>query len=291
MTQNFIACINGRFVAEGQATVALADRGFRFGDGTFETIRLQAGVPYQWAQHMARLQAGLAEIHIAMPEVDWLDAAHRLVKENSASDGFIRVSVSRGVGSRGYLPVDGMMPTWAMEYITAPPAPLSPYRLWLSEIVKIPTQCLPANYKLANGLNSTLAALDAQKNDCDDALQLTLNGDICETSSANIFWVKDNNVFTPGLATNCLRGTTREAVLRLLPSVREVEAPLGALKSAEAVFITNARLGVHPAATLAQVGWNFNAGHPLIAELQRLLAADRDRDRADFLARFPAWRA
>ena len=291
MKQNFIACINGQFVADGQASVALADRGFRLGDGAFETIRLEARVPYQWARHTARLREGLAAIHIAMPEVNWLGAAHRLVKENAASDGFIRVSVSRGVGSRGYLPLDSIAPTWAMEYIEASPAPSLPYRLWLSEVAKIPSQCLPANYKLANGLNSTLAALDALKNGCDDALQLTLDGNICETASANVFWVKGNDVFTPSLATNCLRGTTRDAVLRLLPSVHEVEEPLSALEYADAVFITNARLGVQPVATLAPMSWSFNAKHPLIADLQQRLATDRDADRAEFLATFPAWRA
>ena len=292
MTQNFITCLNGQFIRDDQAMIALADRGFRFGDGAFETIRLHRGVPYQWALHIARLRAGLAALQIPIPEIEWLTVAREVIQRNRAGDGFLRISVSRGVGSRGYLPLAGIAPTWAIEYLPPSDMPVTPHRLWLSPVAKIPPQCLPANHKLAQGINSTLAALDAQQHSCDDALQLTLDGCISETSAANIFWVKNDELFTPSLSTNCLRGTTRDAVLRLAHTpVHEVQATLPVLEMADAVFITNARLGVHAVASLAPMGWNFNPNHPLIHALQQRLADDRDAEHVAFLAQFSKWAA
>ena len=292
MTQNFITCLNGQFTRDDQAMIALADRGFRFGDGAFETIRLHRGVPYQWALHIARLRAGLAALQIPIREIEWGTFARQVIQRNRAGDGFLRISVSRGVGSRGYLPLPNIAPTWAVEYLPPSATATQPYRLWLSDIAKIPPQCLPANHKLAQGINSTLAALDAQTHICDDALQLTLDGCISETSAANIFWVKNDELFTPSLATNCLRGTTRDAMLRLSPApVHGVQATLPALEMAESVFITNARLGVHAVASLAPMGWNFATNHPLIINLQQRLLDDYDADCAAFLAQFPKWSA
>jgi branched-chain amino acid aminotransferase len=56
MQSNSITCVNGRFVAADEAVLPIADRGFRFGDGVFETIRLVSGVPYQWELHIGRAQ-------------------------------------------------------------------------------------------------------------------------------------------------------------------------------------------------------------------------------------------
>ena len=85
MSEKSITCINGQFMPAGQATINVADRGFRFGDGVFETIRLVEGVPYQWEAHLARLNAGLAALRITPPNADWQAAAHQLIQKNQCS--------------------------------------------------------------------------------------------------------------------------------------------------------------------------------------------------------------
>jgi branched-subunit amino acid aminotransferase/4-amino-4-deoxychorismate lyase len=131
---------------------------------------------------------------------------------------------------------------------------------------------------LAQGIGSTLALLDARDHSCDEALMLSSDGLLCETASANLFWVFGDALFTPALSTGCLAGTTRAAILRLSPvTCHEVSTELATIHFAEAVFISNARLGIWPIAAIAPNGWAYDTQHPLIRDLAACLDADRAR--------------
>jgi branched-subunit amino acid aminotransferase/4-amino-4-deoxychorismate lyase len=287
MTEPTITCINGRFTRAHHAAVPVADRGFRFGDGVFETIRVEGATPYQWELHLARLEQGMAALGITAPPIDWADFARKTIRKNGAIDGYLRIAVSRGVGSRGYLPFPpGMPATFVIEYLPPLPPVERPYELWLSSWAKVPPQCLPGKFKLAQGVGSTLALQEAHANDCDEALQLTIDGFVSETASANIFWINEGTLYTPSLDTGCLSGTTRDAILRLspLPS-KTVTAGLSALEKAEAVFITNTRLGLHPISAIQPMGWKFNPTHLTMRQLHQALTADR----ASYRKQHPIW--
>ena len=276
MNASSIACLNGEFLPAAEARIPVTDRGFRFGDGVFETIRLENGTPYQWQLHLSRLNAGLAALRIAPPSVDWRMIANEIITRSHALDGFLRLTITRGSGSQGYLPDTSITPTWLMEYLPSNPLPKKPCKLWVSVIQRAPLSALPTNHKLAHGIGSTLALLDARDNGCDEALMLSSAGKLCETASANLFWIRDGVLYTPALATGCLAGTTRDAVLRLAPiSTQEVVAEVDALATAEAVFLTNTRLGIWPVAQLVPEGWGYDADHSCIAELTLRLANDR----------------
>lgn len=280
MDEKLFTCLNGRFVLAHRAAVSVSDRGFRFGDGVFETIRTERGVPYQWQAHMQRLAQGLSSLAITPPVEDFSPFAKALLKKNNARDGFIRLAVSRGVGSRGYAPYPPGMPAhWVMEWIPGIHSPTAPCRLWLSAVPRIPPACLPTAAKLAQGLNSTLATMEAQRAGCDEALQLSIDGLLSEAASANLFWLKGNILHTPVVETGCLVGTTREALLRLshVP-VRLVSEGLSSLQSADAVFLTNSRVGVWPVASLQPMGWAFNTTHPMHRQLLSALVEDRKRN-------------
>jgi branched-subunit amino acid aminotransferase/4-amino-4-deoxychorismate lyase len=277
MQQKPYSILAGKLVLAERAAIPVADRGFRFGDGLFETILIKDGVPYQWALHMDRLAGGLAALRIAAPVEDWVLHARKLLKRNGVKNGFLRIAVSRGVGSRGYAPhPPGMPATWVIETLPPSPAPEKPCQLFLSRLARIPRQCLPVNFKLAQGLNNTLALLEAQDHRCDEALQLTTDGFLCEAASANIFWIRDDVLYTPALDTGCLNGTTREAILRLSPvEIKTVKQGVGALEHAEAIFLSNCRTGIWPVAELAPMGKTFNVKHRLMRQLAGLLRADR----------------
>lgn len=273
-------CLNGKFVPAAEAMLPVADRGFRFGDGVFETIRLTAGVPYQWAWHMARLRASLEALRIPSPVENWVPFAHELLALNAAREGFIRLAISRGVGSQGYAPsVPAPSPNWVMEYLEPTPSPAAPASLWPSRYARMPLACLPTNQKLAQGLGSTLALLEAQEHECSEALQLTPDGMLCEAASANVFWVHHHALYTPALDTGCLNGSTRAALLRLSPvPIAQVQQPFATLASADAVFLTNCRVGIWPVARIATLDAMFDVQHPHILALQTALMQDRARD-------------
>lgn len=273
-------CLNGRFVLAHRAAVSVDDRGFRFGDGLFETIRIERGTPVYWEAHMQRLALGLRAVGIDLPLSPLQPFARKLLLKNEAQEGFLRLAISRGVGSRGYLPhPPGMPPHWVMEWLPRPHADAPAASLWLSSYAKIPPQCLPTAFKLAQGMGSSLAIMQARDHGADDALQLTPAGEIAEAASANIFWLREGTLFTPGLETGCLGGTTREAILRLSPyPTRLVREGLSSLEAAEAVFLTNARVGVQPVKSLQPAGWSFNATHFIHRQMLALLATDRLKD-------------
>ncbi len=271
-----ITCLNGVFMPAANAVLPVADRGFRFGDGVFETIRIVRGTPYQWEIHTARLMAGLATLRITGPEVDFVAMAKQTLLRNHATDGFLRISVSRGVGSAGYMPQPtDIRPNWVMEYLPPRPAPAAPYRLWLSSYTRPHPSSMPSNHKLAQGVSSTLALLEAAENGCEDALQRTADGVVSCAASANFFWIKGRMIFTPSLSTGCLSGTMRAAVMRCSGgAIHECEADISTLETADAAFISNARLGVWPISAIEPLGISFNPQHPVFEQLQRDINSD-----------------
>lgn len=279
MHEKTITSLNGTLLPAEDALLPVRDRGFRFGDGVFETIRLSHGVPYQWALHLARLQAGLQALRITPPAVDWRVAVRAVIHANGAREGFLRLAVSRGMGSQGYLPEAGITAHWVIEYLPPVAPPSQPLTLWHSSITRPPCSALPVNHKIAHGIGSTLALMEARDHGCDEAILLTPEGWIAEAASANIFWVAGEALFTPALRTGCLAGTTRAAIMRLSPvAVEEVEAAPTALHGAEAIFLSNARLGVwHARLSTPHAPC---APHPLVKAIATRVTADYAQDAA-----------
>ncbi len=166
---------------------------------------------------------------------------------------------SRGNGGRGYLPSADATPTCIVE--TLPPAdiPSEPVSLLASTYAKIPASAIPV-YKHCNGLNHTLARMEAAKYECFDALMLGETGYVCETTSANIFWVKNKTLFTPGLECGPMSGSIRAALLEISPyPVKEVRASVATLADADAVFLTNVAWKVLPVAELKPLGLRWHS--------------------------------
>jgi branched-chain amino acid aminotransferase len=269
---------NGQFLSAEMPCIHPSDRGFRYGDGVFETVRLKGGKPYQWLFHLERLEAGLKALRITLNTDLLKPTCIELIRRNHAGDGLLRIAVSRGPGGRGYLPGRESEPTLVIETLTAPPRPAAPLTLWLSAYEKISPNALPVQVKLAQGLNSTLARLEAEAKGCDDALLLNAAGEICEMSGANIMWLARGKLFTPALACGVLNGSTRSALIRLSPwPVHEGAYTLDDLKDAEAVIACNVALGAVPIAVLAPQGFTWNSV-ALAQQLQDVLRIDMTHD-------------
>jgi len=271
--------INNHLVPTENALISVEDRGFRYGDGVFETIAVHKGVPYQFDWHMARLIGGLGAIKIAFDVSSIKDLCRQLVAKNGVKSGILRIQVTRGIGSRGYLPDPAHPKADASFVIETSPMPAisrEPVALWQSHYQKISARALPVQYKLCQGLNSTLARLEAAENHCADALLINEHEQLCETSSGNIFWLKNEKLYTPSLDCGVLAGSTRAALLRLSPCpVVETDAGIDALAGAEAVFITNVVWGALAVGALfpQNIKWN-SAG--IAGKFHGLILADRD---------------
>ena len=268
------ASINGAILPVEKALVPISDRGLRFGDGVFETIAVHAGIPYQWKLHQKRLQSGLSALSIAFDTSKLLTDCLALIKKNKLTEGFVRVMVTRGSGSEGYLPAPSAEPRCIIG--TMPRKDVPHYAdLLVCSYTKPPLSSLPCNNKLMQGVNSTLARLEAKSAGCLDALQLDSKGNISECSSANIFWVKNNTLYTPSLATACLDGTTRATVLRLgTLKVKQGAFKPAALKAADCAFITNTNWQILPVRRIVPWNVSFNEKSAALKQLQTAYAKD-----------------
>ena len=249
--------LNQQTLPAAEARLPTADRGFRFGDSLFETIAVHGGKPCQIAWHLDRLARGLAALKIRCDAAPLDNLCRSLIEKNNVKEGLLRIQISRGAGGRGYLPDPNAAPTVLIETAPMPDIPREPVALWLSSYEKISPRALPVNFKLGQG-NSTLARIEAAENHCADALLLNHAGHIAETSSGNIFWVKDSLLYTPKLSCGALDGSIRAALMRLT-QVREVEGTIETLKNAEAVFITNAVWKTLPVGMLRPNGYAWDS--------------------------------
>ena len=278
------AYVKDRFVEAQRAQISIEERGFRFADGVFETVAVYQTVPYQWEFHMQRLADGLAALQISTDLSGLENICAELLERNEVLDGILRIYISRGAGSQGYLPFPlegGDGATLVIESLPGPAEVKDAVSLWGSGYEKISPHALPVHCKTAQGLNSTLARIEAIRHGCFEALQLGAGGHVCEASSANIFWLKDNVLHTPSLAAGCLNGSTRHAVMRLSPyRVKEGVYPLAELERADAVMLTNSAYLALPVASIAPQGWSWESAalatdfkHRILADIQAYIKA------------------
>lgn len=266
MIEPRVMLLNGEFIAEEKAEVSPLNRGLMYGDGCFETFRGYSGKYLGWELHIERLAAGLdyLEMDLPMHSTRLQSYIHQLLCKNELenTDALCRLQCWRK-GGRGYAPTS--RETEWMAQVSPFSLINEPMQLITAQTRCIPSAALQRRYKLSNGLNYVKAAQEASSLQCDDALMLTINDFVSETTSANIFWIDGGKVYTPSSACDLLPGTTRHFVLKLLQKleieIHEGTYPLDDLKSAEAVFCTNSLIEIKQVQALDE--HEFNVNHPI----------------------------
>jgi branched-subunit amino acid aminotransferase/4-amino-4-deoxychorismate lyase len=265
---------NGKLLDERDVHISPRDRGFRYGDGVFDTLLVHGGRLYQWQFHLNRLVCGLAAVRIEFDVSILSSMCHELLVANNCEVGLLRIQITRGIGGRGYLPEARNFPTLLIETLEIPSSPAAPISLWQSDYCKVSPAALPVKFKICQGLNSTLARMEAEDNGCFDALLLNDAGQICETSSANVFWLKDDVLYTPMLGCGVLDGSVRSAVIRLSPyKICEIATNLNDFAGADAVFITNVAHKILAVNHLKPLGKNFHS-EVIASQMLHLLEMD-----------------
>ncbi|HXJ56201.1 MAG TPA: aminodeoxychorismate lyase [Verrucomicrobiae bacterium] len=246
--------LNGRVIPEEQALVPLTDRGLLYGDGLFETLRVRRGRPAWWERHLARFTKGAAYLRIQLPysaQELWA-AAHELIRINEMPEAVLRITLTRGVGVRGYSPKNTPQPTLAMMLHPVTPAPTAVRLVTSSHRVAVNDAL--ASHKTSNKLLAVLARAEADDAGADEALILNTDGDVAESAAGNVFWLEPSVVCTPDLSCGVLAGVMRGVVLETCRErgwpVAEKRSKPEALHQAEGVFLTNSVAGIMPVSSL-----------------------------------------
>jgi branched-chain amino acid aminotransferase len=255
---HMLVFLNGRFVPEAQAVVPVNDRGFMYGDGLFETMRVCGGRPFRLAQHLERLARGADFLKIKCPFTlrELTNFAEQLIVKNQMPEAVLRVTLTRGPGERGYTPQIDTQPTVVMTLHPAPPMDVGNPLRWrlITSSYRIPAADPLSSFKTMNKLVHVMARLEAVERGADEALLVNTNGEVAEAASGNLFWVDEGKICTVPTGRGALPGITRAVVLeicrtRSIPTDQCVIKP-GVLRNAEGIFITQSALGIVPVTML-----------------------------------------
>lgn len=280
MSREQYVFVNDRWLEHEQARVSVEDRGFQFGDGVYEVVRVYGGKPFALMPHLERLQRSASEIELELPLT--LDELARLVQEAPARRGLeeaqVYVQLTRGYAPRvHYFPEDAV-PTLVIYASPARQQPAELYERGAQAIVLADERWLRCDIKSVNLLPNAVAKERARRAGVLEALLLREGVGMTEGSSSNLFIVQDGRIVTAPAGRYILRGITRDIVLELAENadipVEERFFSKEELLAAEEAFITSTTMEVMPVVRVD--GQVIGGGTPgLIA--RRLAQAYKDK--------------
>lgn len=268
--------INGQWKVPAEAMVSVWDRGFLYGDGLFETVRVHSGRLFRWGEHLDRLWVGARFLSIRPPysPTELTGAAEELVRRGGQPEAIVRLALSRGIGPRGYSPRGADHPTVVLTLHPASaldPGCLPRWRL-VSSSLRIHEDDPLTQFKTANKLLQIVARLasEARGPDHEEVLLLNTRGEVVESTSANVFWVEGGRIFTPPPQAGALPGITRGVVLELAAALgipaRQEGADLTRLGRAEGMFLTLSSVGI---VEVSQLDTQPLRSAPIVSRLHR----------------------
>jgi branched-chain amino acid aminotransferase len=213
--------IDGKYYGEHNAKISVFDHGLLYGDGIFEGIRAYNGRVFRLTEHVDRLFCSAKAILLKMPisHSAIIRAVVGTCRVNKIRDGYIRLLVTRGVGTLGLSPNRCRRPSVIIIADKIQLYPASFYARGM-EIVTVPTMrslhsALNPAIKSLNYLNNILAKIEANNAGCEEAIMLNAEGFVAECTGDNVFIVKEGKLFTPPLSAGALYGITRRTVMEI----------------------------------------------------------------------------
>ena len=265
--------LNGRIVDAGGTLLPITERGFLYGDGLFETVRVYGGQPFLLARHVARLRAGARILAIPVPGTTsyWARAIGRVLAVNGIGDAAVRLTVTRGTAVGLEPPVHprptvlvqarGLDPALSAAQMSGVNVCLLPFARGSGPFVEL---------KTLGYLPAVLAKREARRRKAYDGLYVTDDGNVTEATTANFFVWQDDRLRTPG--EGILRGITRDLVATLARrlGLRVEERPIrrAALRGAQEMFLTSSVVEILPVVQVDGRKIGTGAPGPITRRLQ-----------------------
>jgi len=257
--RNRLFHLNGELVPAAEATVSVQDRGFKYGDAAFESLRAYGGDVFGWAAHADRL-ATTCDLLALDHGIDRAELHERVLETldaNDLKDAYVRLSISRGVQPGKLDPQREVDPTVVIIVKPLPRGGIDGEPVWdepaslrTVKTRRVPDTAIPAEAKTHNYLNGVLARLELRGSDADEALMLDAEGRVAEGATSNLFAVDGDGLLTPALSGPVLPGVTRATVIDIAEEegipVREASVRPKTLREAEEVFCTNSTWEIRP---------------------------------------------
>lgn len=243
--------IDGQFVKQEEIKISIDDRGYYFGDGVYEVIKVYDDELFTAKEHFSRLFKSASKIKLSIPftEEQLIDIAKELIKINTISNGHVYLQVTRGSSARTHHFPSPEVKAVVTAYAVKASRPLEDLEKGVSVKSVDDIRWLRCDIKSLNLLGSVLAKEEAHEAGCTEAI-LHRDGLVTEGSSTNMFGVRDGVVYTHPVTNLILDGITRQVVLRLCKEleiqVREEAFTLEEAYDMDEFFYTSTTAEVMP---------------------------------------------
>ncbi|SDW31122.1 D-alanine transaminase [Marininema mesophilum] len=268
---------NDQLTERNDVTIDIEDRGYQFGDGIYEVIRVYNGKAFYLEEHIKRLVRSANELRIALPyhEDRLTSLLEELVTRNQLIEGNIYLQVSRGVAPRSH-PFPEHSKAVIIGYTFDAPRPLSLLEKGVATILTEDIRWLRCDIKSLNLLGAVLAKQEAVEASCQEAI-LHRNGTVTEGSSTNVAIIKEGILYTHPANNLILHGITRNVILELARElgipVREEAPTKEELFVADEVFITSTTMEIAPVISIDGKTIGSGTPGPLTRQLQEAFEA------------------
>ncbi len=265
---------NFELIEENKFPFSLHNRAFLYGDALFETLMAKQKSIRFFEDHLARLSGGLTTLGIEYPNE--LNPQHlepiitKLMEAKNLEDARLKILAWRTHGGL-FTPENN-----ALEFIITA-APAKPFENHVKENVgffedfRLYHSPLSA-YKTTNAQPYVMAGIEMKKKGWDDIILLDTDDHVAECLSTNLYWVKDNTIFSPSKSTGCICGVMQQQIIKLLEEkgnpLQFVKAQPEELSKAEAIFTSNVT-GISYIKTIDSK--SFSEKHPMVDELKSKL--------------------
>lgn len=206
---------NDRIVADDEVVVDKEDRGYQFGDGVYEVVKVYNGQLFTLEEHVDRFYASAEKIHITIPYTkDKLyTLLHQLVEANEINTGHIYFQITRGACPRNHIfPGDDVAPVLTGN-AKENPRPVANFENGVKATFVEDIRWLRCDIKSLNLLGAVLAKQQAHEKGCYEAI-LHRGETITEGSSSNIYGIKDGVLYTHPADNLILNGITRQVIFK-----------------------------------------------------------------------------
>ncbi|MDO8843371.1 aminodeoxychorismate lyase [Methylicorpusculum sp.] len=244
--------VNGQIKHE----IAITDRGFSYGDGLFETIEIDRGIPLFFNRHLKRLSAGCQRLRIPLFETDLLIAEVKQALQGE-EHGVLKIIITRGSGGRGYRQPDPVTPT---RVISVHPSPEYPSHFQTQGVnlifceTRLGLNPALAGVKHLNRLEQVMARAEWNSDTIQEGLMQDIQGHVIEGTMSNFFLVKGNRLITSFIDQCGVAGIMRSVVMdcadELDIAVSEQWLDKADLLEADELFICNSLIKIWPVSNL-----------------------------------------
>lgn len=272
--------IDNSIVEKSSAFVSSEDRSFRFADSTFQSIKIHSGILYDLDYYIDRLISAAKTLQFN-PNFKFEELKVNLIKlvaKNNIENGTLRVNLSRGSGSMGYLPAPDISTSIAANCYELKSRSSSDISIGTSDFTlwDLPTQfCAVKNMRSVNYVMAKMTA--HEKGNYDDVI-LTKDGKIAECSSANIFWVKDSVIYTPDETCGLYPGHIRSKIIANPGFKVELNHfHLKDLINSDEIFLTNSNILVKPVKNLKIYDLTYEKGSKVTDHVATYLKNDLEK--------------